>query len=169
MGGHYWHLPPAPARLPHLVPLDGLGEEFEGIAPPAWHGLRSNLFCIDYAVGARYRKRAVGHDGHGSSRFALGALRWPEREMALDSGQRRATLQPWGHELPSQWGRRGRLAWGMSGLPKQRGPRRGANSLGTLRIRHCLPSCPKVPVRRALAPNAAEPHILLRIFPGILG
>lgn len=92
--GHYWRLPPEPAHLPHPVSLDGLGDELRGIAPTAWHGRRSNVFCIDYAVGARYRERAVGHDGRAPSRFALGALRWPEREVVLDSGQRWATLQP---------------------------------------------------------------------------
>lgn len=80
--GHYWR---------RLQPMDrkavGKGDPdlFEGLDPVAWHGARGNVFCVDYSVGVRYRER-LNPDLPAVSRLA--ALRWPERELVLDSGER---------------------------------------------------------------------------------
>lgn len=84
--GHYWR---------QYVPFDRKWVEkddpnlFEGIAPIAWVGKRSNVFCVDYSVGARSQERLHGKAGE---RTKLGALRWPERVLFLDTGETVATL-----------------------------------------------------------------------------
>lgn len=89
--GHYWRLPERPAGLLPGVSLQALGDEFRSTAPHEWHGQRSNVFCIDFSVGARYRERKLGQATPLPSHFSLGALRWPERELVLDCGRRFAT------------------------------------------------------------------------------
>jgi hypothetical protein len=82
--GHFWR---------QYLPLDrkslgkGDGDLFAGIAPSAWLGPRGRVYCVDFSVGGRYRERIEGraHDTR------LAALRWPERELVLDDGQRLAT------------------------------------------------------------------------------
>ena len=79
--GQYWR---------RSVPADGQGEREDGpdlFAPDQpfdWLGPRGNALCVDWCVGDRWRERAA----HGrSDRFngRLGALRWNEREIVLDS------------------------------------------------------------------------------------
>jgi hypothetical protein len=86
--GHYWRLPEPPAGMESHVSLHALGDEFAAVDPSAWHGLRGNVFCIDYSVGARYRERGLGQQTPLPSRFSLGALRWPECQVVLDCGRR---------------------------------------------------------------------------------
>jgi hypothetical protein len=83
--GHYWRrLQP----VERMVAGNGDADLFADIAPTAWHGARSNVFCVDFSVGGRYRERI---DGQTGATTHLAALRWPERELVLDSGRRLAT------------------------------------------------------------------------------
>jgi hypothetical protein len=80
--GHYWR---------HYLPLEqgqpgqSGPDLFEGIAPNAWLGARGNVFCVDFSVGGRWQERS--NAGRRGKRTRLAALRWPEREIVLDSGE----------------------------------------------------------------------------------
>lgn len=99
--GHYWRRFHAPAsantRQDDLTPATGKSHTlhtqtdaeglFGSLPGNAWHGLRRNVFCVDFSVGARWSERLKHrHDAH-SSQFRLGALRWPERLLVLDTGE----------------------------------------------------------------------------------
>jgi hypothetical protein len=80
--GHYWR------QFAHVDRATlGKTEEnlFTDLAPTAWHGLQRNVFCIDYSVGGRFLERPLTTGMQPRSR--LGALRWPERVLALDTGE----------------------------------------------------------------------------------
>jgi hypothetical protein len=87
--GHYWRrLRPDQTEL---SPGQRERDPFAGVAPMAWMGKRHNVFCIDFSVGARYAERR--RDRAASSfNSVLAALRWPEREVVTDNGERRGTL-----------------------------------------------------------------------------
>src|SRR5690606_41610191 len=53
-------------------------------APTDWHGVRRNVFCVDFCVGGRYQERQQGVSRYKTK---LAALRWPERTLVLDSGE----------------------------------------------------------------------------------
>jgi hypothetical protein len=80
--GHYW-------RQFGLVDRATLGKTeenlFTDLAPTAWHGLRHNVFCVDFSVGGRFLERPLAPGALPRSRLA--ALRWPERVLALDTGE----------------------------------------------------------------------------------
>jgi len=80
--GHYW-------RRFALVDSASLGKTeenlFTDLVPTAWHGLRHNVFCIDFSVGGRFLERPLAAEAVPRSR--LGALRWPERVLVLDTGE----------------------------------------------------------------------------------
>ena len=84
--GHYWR---------QYLPLDraaldkGDADLFAGIAPNAWLGPRGNVFCTDFSVGGRYQERHAGEPG---ARTRLAVLRWPERELVFDTGERAPTV-----------------------------------------------------------------------------
>ena len=59
--------------------------------PHHWHGARRNVFCCDFAVGARWRDRATG-TAPEQSPYRLAALRWPERTLLFDNGEAVATV-----------------------------------------------------------------------------
>lgn len=59
--------------------------------PNHWHGARHNVFCCDYAVGARWRDRATGTAPEHSA-YRLAALRWPEKTLVFDNGETAATV-----------------------------------------------------------------------------
>ena len=84
--GHYWrhYLPLAQGQ-----PRKGGPDLFEGVAPNAWLGARGNVFCVDFSVGRRWQERSS--PDRRSQRTRLAALRWPEREIVLDSGETLAT------------------------------------------------------------------------------
>jgi hypothetical protein len=83
--GHHWRrfLP-----LEHGRSGKGGPNLFEGVAPTAWLGARGNVFCVDFSVGGRWQERL---GGDGIQRTRLAALRWPERELVFDTGQKLAT------------------------------------------------------------------------------
>ncbi len=84
--GHYW-------RRVHAIDRAAIGKGdpdlFERTHPFAWHGKRSNVFCVDFSAGGRWTERkagvAVGQN------FKLAALRWPERSLQFDDGHVQAT------------------------------------------------------------------------------
>jgi hypothetical protein len=80
--GHYWRqFAPVDRAAPGKT-----GENlFTDLAPTAWHGLRRNVFCIDFSVGGRFLERPLAAGAAPRSRLA--ALRWPERVLALDTGE----------------------------------------------------------------------------------
>ncbi|MEH3085580.1 MAG: metallophosphoesterase [Xylophilus ampelinus] len=100
--GHYWRrLRPAPQPA-HASHGTGDADLFDAIGPQAWHGLRGNVFCVDFSVGGRYRDRQ-GRPAHGPGATPadshLAALRWPERLLALDDGR---VLPTMGYGLPGR-------------------------------------------------------------------
>lgn len=77
--GHYWRWPLSPEQ----VAARWRGPKLFGDTGPfEWLGPRRNAMCIDWCVGARWQERL-----EGARRFVgkLGALRWPLREVVLDS------------------------------------------------------------------------------------
>ncbi len=82
--GHYWRWPDSGAR--HTL-TRGERDLFDGAPIHHWHGARRNVFCLDFAVGARHKERAQGRRTGFTTR--LGAVRWPERELVLEDGTRR--------------------------------------------------------------------------------
>ena len=84
--GHYW-------RRFERVAREALGQAeenlFTDLAPTDWHGLHRNVFCVDFSVGGRFLERPLAAGTPPRSR--LGALRWPERVLALDTGEMLAT------------------------------------------------------------------------------
>ena len=84
--GHYWRWSDATSRVAYSK---GEPDLFSGAAAHAWVGAERNAFCVDFSAGARYRERAEGRGSRWRSRLA--ALRWPERELVFDEGER-ATL-----------------------------------------------------------------------------
>ena len=84
--GHYW-------RRVHSIDRAQLGKGdqdlFRDISPFAWHGLHSQVFCVDFSVGARWTARLKGQSPEKD--FKLAALRWPEREVQFDDGTRHHT------------------------------------------------------------------------------
>lgn len=81
--GHYWRRDPQDAM--HVVPV-GDPLMFHAIPPYAWHGQNRNVFCVDYSVGGRWISRR--HQQPSLHHFRLAAMRWPERELVFDNGDR---------------------------------------------------------------------------------
>ena len=84
--GHYWRRMRAADAPAHGAQFENL---FGGTSPLSWHGLRSNVFCVDYSVGARWLDRLRGDDPIQRSKLA--AMRWPERVLVFDDGMQAAT------------------------------------------------------------------------------
>lgn len=84
--GHYWRrLLPGDAAA-HGAQAENL---FGHTTPLSWHGLRGNVFCVDYSVGGRWVARLNGEDPQ--RRFKLAAMRWPERTLVFDDGVQAAS------------------------------------------------------------------------------
>jgi hypothetical protein len=79
--GHYWRWPTSAARDAHSR---GEPDMFSQYASHHWFGAKRNVFCVDFAVGARYKERATEPKVQFECRLA--AVRWPERELAFDDG-----------------------------------------------------------------------------------
>ncbi len=68
--GHYWRTTtPKPGSL------------FAGEPPTRPLG-RGHVMCVDYSIGRRARNQALGHE----TATALGAFRWPEGDLVLETG-----------------------------------------------------------------------------------
>jgi hypothetical protein len=79
--GHYWRqLAPIRASA-HAAAKQ---EVFASIGPTEWAGRRYNVYCVDFSIGARYQERRAGVQAFATH---LGAMRWPERELWLETGQ----------------------------------------------------------------------------------
>lgn len=81
--GHYWR------RDARAKPGDVTGDwdyPLGDYGPYEWMGPRHNVFCLDYAVGGRYIERKRGRTA--TFRCRLAAMRWPERELVFDDGER---------------------------------------------------------------------------------
>ncbi len=84
--GHYWRSFGASDRSAFGKHGPDL---FGATAPLDWLGPRKSAFCVDFSVGFRHRERELGeiHGKYGR----LAALRWPERELIFDNGDRLPT------------------------------------------------------------------------------
>lgn len=85
--GHYWRWPTRSVRDSH-----SRGER-DLFAPAESHhllGPKRNTFCVDFAVGARYKERAGGTRDTFECRLA--AVRWPDKEIVFDHGARRELI-----------------------------------------------------------------------------
>ena len=73
------------------VPPEGSFNQdlFSDLNPNEWHGLRGNVFCVDFSVGAKWKERSDGVIAGTNARLA--ALRWPERTLMFDDGHAEAT------------------------------------------------------------------------------
>jgi len=80
--GHYWRQFARVDSGAEAGPAENL---FTDIAPTDWHGLHRNVFCVDFSVGGRFLERPLRPGAVPRSRLA--ALRWPERLLALDTGE----------------------------------------------------------------------------------
>lgn len=58
---------------------------FKDIEPVSWHGVKNNVFCVDFSVGARFLER--NKNSKLGKETQLVALRWPENQLILESGQ----------------------------------------------------------------------------------
>lgn len=81
--GHYWRWASPAARRRFSR---GEDEVFAGAPVNAWLGPRHNAFCLDFSVGIRYLERPLPPGEAFLGR--LGAVRWPERELVFDDGER---------------------------------------------------------------------------------
>ncbi len=78
--GHYWRKfetspgTAAPSMPPSFDPTLG---------PSAWLGPKRNVYCVDFSVGARFVERSRGQT---QFRTHLGALRWPECQLVIETG-----------------------------------------------------------------------------------
>jgi len=81
--GHYWRWPTRAAREANSR---GEPDMFEKHESHHWFGLRHNVFCVDFAVGAKYKERISDPNPRFECRLA--AVRWPERELVFDDGRR---------------------------------------------------------------------------------
>jgi len=82
--GHYWR---RDARAKPEYVTGDWDYPLEDYGPYEWMGPKRNVFCVDYSVGGRYAERARG--GAPPFQTRLAALRWPERELQFDDGERR--------------------------------------------------------------------------------
>lgn len=93
--GHYWRrfVPPVPANECDQNRAAKVGDEglFSGLASTAWHGLKHNVFCVDFSVGARWMERLPHATPRQTSVFRLAGLRWPEKHLVLETGETFAT------------------------------------------------------------------------------
>jgi hypothetical protein len=80
--GHYWRWPTAAARAAYSR---GEPDLFKQHAVHQWFGARGNVFCVDFAVGARYKERVDGP--HKDFECRLAAVQWPERRLVFDDGR----------------------------------------------------------------------------------
>ena len=81
--GHYWRWYQSTTRQ-----MFGKGDAdlFAEHQPTDWVGANRNVYCVDFSVGGRYKERELGKSSPWGTRLA--AVRWPEREVVFDEGER---------------------------------------------------------------------------------
>jgi hypothetical protein len=80
--GHYWRWPTDSARETYSR---GEADLFKEHAVHHWLGAKRNVFCVDFAVGARHKERTDGATDNFECRLA--AVRWPEQKLVFDDGK----------------------------------------------------------------------------------
>lgn len=80
--GHYWRWPTRASRDAYSRGEPDLFADYES---HHWLGANRNVFCVDFAVGARYKERTPANDQRFACRLA--AVRWPEQQLIFDNGQ----------------------------------------------------------------------------------
>ena len=81
--GHYWRWPTPVARDSYSR---GEPDMFAQYGSHHWFGAKHNAFCVDFAVGARYKERVSESTRQFECRLA--SVRWPERELVFDDGRK---------------------------------------------------------------------------------
>lgn len=81
--GHYWRWSNDQGQQRYSR---GEPDLFKGLPANRWLGPRANAYCVDFSVGVRYRERPVSPGMRFMGRLA--AIRWPERELVFDDGER---------------------------------------------------------------------------------
>lgn len=81
--GHYWRWS---GREAQQLYSRGEPDLFSGQDANRWLGPRGNAFCVDFSAGVRYRERPLAPGARYLGRLA--AVRWPERELVFDDGER---------------------------------------------------------------------------------
>ncbi|MCB1625723.1 MAG: metallophosphoesterase [Pseudomonadales bacterium] len=81
--GHFWR---AWSTDDYGVPGHPKRDVFPGKAANQWLGPAHASFCVDFSIGARFRERETFPQGPFKTRLA--AVRWPERELITDRGER---------------------------------------------------------------------------------
>jgi hypothetical protein len=79
--GHYWRQAKPVLNSTHAASKP---QTFATVGPLEWVGLRKNVYCVDFSIGARYQERQQGMANFESH---LAALRWPEKELWFETGQ----------------------------------------------------------------------------------
>ena len=82
--GHYWRI-----AVTGIQKDDGLLSRYPLHSPLG----KGRAMCIDYSVGGRWFDRSQGRSA-GPFSGRLAALRWPERELVFDDGERIAMTEP---------------------------------------------------------------------------
>jgi hypothetical protein len=79
--GHYWR-----RTCEERDVSGGKPDLFEGIGPRDWTGPQRSTYCADFSVGGRFRERKQRPGQPFTTRLA--AVRWPERTVTFDDGER---------------------------------------------------------------------------------
>ena len=89
--GHYWRVP-----IESLQKDDRLFSKHPLFATLG----KGKAMCVDYSVGGRASERRAGNT-HGPFLGRLAAMRWPERELIFDNGERQKVTGPDGLGAPA--------------------------------------------------------------------
>ncbi len=81
--GHYWR---SWSATDYGAAGHPKSDAFPGKTPCEWLGMAGKAYCADFSIGARFRERRTHPNGPFKTRLA--AVRWPERELVSDLGER---------------------------------------------------------------------------------
>ena len=83
--GHYWRWYSREGQQRYARDEEDL---FAQAGPANWLDARERVYCTDFSVGARFQEI---RDGFAPGTYTrLAAVRWPEREVVFENGERRA-------------------------------------------------------------------------------
>ena len=86
--GHYWRSPTGQVKEPGLLTPPNPFADQPALGPLRSETGPNRVWCIDFSIGRRYLERHKNKPAAGR----LAALRWPERELVFDTGERHAGL-----------------------------------------------------------------------------